>query len=148
MTEYLKMVPLPSWWQKLDLNELYHRPNLELACNVGCRLFNSESRNYSNNGRSNFDIYTSCEWIAMYGPVQYSTVQYSTVQYITTVIIDNKREPTLQASSKFGLWYTSISISISISTSISISISIYPYPYIQRSYGHMVILPSQIYKRV
>ena len=21
MTEYLKMVPLPSWWQKLDLNE-------------------------------------------------------------------------------------------------------------------------------
>ena len=24
-------------------------------------------------------IYTSCEWIAMYGPVQYSTVQYSTV---------------------------------------------------------------------
>merc|ERR1712243_224313 len=33
-------------------------------------------------------IYTSCEWIAMYGPVQYSTVQYSTVQYITTVIID------------------------------------------------------------
>ena len=27
-TEYLKMVPLPSWWQKLDLNELNHRPNL------------------------------------------------------------------------------------------------------------------------
>ena len=22
MTEYLKMMPLPSWWQKLDLNEL------------------------------------------------------------------------------------------------------------------------------
>ena len=22
MTEYLKIVPLPSWWQKLDLNEL------------------------------------------------------------------------------------------------------------------------------
>ena len=39
MTEYLKMVPLPFWWQKLDLNELYHRPNLELACNVGSRLF-------------------------------------------------------------------------------------------------------------
>ena len=35
------------------------------------------------------DIYTSWEWIAVYGPVQYSTVQYSTVQYITTVIIDN-----------------------------------------------------------
>ena len=34
-------------------------------------------------------IYTSCEWIAMYGPVQYSTVEYSTVQYITKVIIDS-----------------------------------------------------------
>ena len=22
MTEYLKMVPLPSWWQKLELNDL------------------------------------------------------------------------------------------------------------------------------
>merc|ERR1712240_274295 len=43
-------------------------------------------------------------------------------------------------NSVFGLWYTSISISISI--------SMYPYPYIQRSYGHTVILPSQIYKRV
>merc|ERR1712089_100001 len=29
---------------------------------------------------------------------------------------ENKRQPTLQANSKFGLWYTSISISISIST--------------------------------
>ena len=93
MIEYLKMVPLPSWWQKLDLNEfpiselfegllswnlesklitpkyitstyfgvtymdmdmdmdmdvdmdmdmdidVYHRPKLELACNVGSRLY-------------------------------------------------------------------------------------------------------------
>merc|ERR1711905_97153 len=52
--------------------------------------------------------------------------------------IANKREPTLQTSSKFGLCYTSISISISISTSISISISIsiYPYPYIGYGYRY------------
>merc|ERR1711984_39113 len=57
---------------------------------------------------------------------------------VAALLMRNKRQPTLQANSKFGLWYTSISISISISTSISISISIsiYPYPYIGYGYGY------------
>ena len=46
-----------------------------------------------------------------------------TVMYWLLIIY--KRQPTLQASSKFGLWYTSISISISISTCMDMDIWIW-----------------------